>query len=98
MLVLYVISEPSHLQVVRWHFPYMLDFDRYSADELVGVFNQQCERDAVRLGSTVTQVVTVTQILTVTQAFYCHPGLYCHRGLYGHPGLYCHSGHFSSSS
>jgi len=29
----------------------------YSAEELVGVFNQQCERDAVRLGSTVTQVI-----------------------------------------
>jgi len=41
----------------------MLDFDRYSAEELVGVFNQQCERDAVRLGATVTQVFPSSSLL-----------------------------------
>lgn len=51
-----VVTAGLLWQVVRRHFPYMLDFDRYSAEELVGVFNQQCEKDNVRLGSTVTQV------------------------------------------
>ncbi|KAJ1490872.1 hypothetical protein T484DRAFT_1776455, partial [Baffinella frigidus] len=52
-----VVTAGLLWQVVRRHFPYMLDFDRYSAEELVGVFNQQCEKDNVRLGSTVTQVM-----------------------------------------
>uniref|UniRef100_A0A7S4KQ21 Uncharacterized protein n=1 Tax=Guillardia theta TaxID=55529 RepID=A0A7S4KQ21_GUITH len=49
--------QPAKPTMLRRHFPFVMDFDRYSAEELMEIFRRQCDREQVRLGSTVTEVM-----------------------------------------
>lgn len=50
--------------VIRAHFPFMVDLDKYTAEELRDIFKQQCLREQLRLGNTVTaSMLTKTFVL-----------------------------------
>jgi hypothetical protein len=49
--------QPATPETVRGHFPYIIDFDRYSAHDLMTIFRRQCESELVRLSTSATEMM-----------------------------------------
>jgi len=49
--------RPARPETVRAQFPYIIEFDRYTAHQLMTIFRRQCESEQVRLSPSATELM-----------------------------------------
>ena len=49
--------QPARPETVRAHFPYIIEFDRYSGHQLMTIFRRQCDSEQVRLSTSATELM-----------------------------------------